>query len=124
VLLFYALLDRKAFEEAYQLRSARYRSTTSFETFRSGYETTEAIYVDRLQQLAGVPVLVEVSITAVDVIDGRELVHGFSGTWELVNEAGNGDWTFAEFPLMSLKPRITAANGFLAVRSLLLTFIS
>lgn len=83
---FYALLATRQYSEAYALLSPRFQSGRSFTTFRDGYSTTEAIYLEfvRTTSTGTSSASVEISVLASDIINGQRVVRRFGGTWTLI----------------------------------------
>ena len=88
VAAFYALIDRKAFKEAYALLSSKFRSTGTLETWQAGYANTNAVFIDSVRRTPGSTNMVDVSFLAEDLVDRRPVVRKFIGTWTLVQEGG------------------------------------
>jgi Domain of unknown function (DUF4352) len=89
VALHYTLIDRRQFSSAYALYSSRFRASEgSFEAWQAGYATTESVTVEFVRRASGAGTVVEVSILARDIVDGRPLIRRFAGTWTLVQEQG------------------------------------
>lgn len=79
---FYADLDRHALAEAYDFLSEAYQRAQPFDSWSSGYQTTERVRLDDLSQTADG---VNVSLTSYDRdAVGNERVRQFKGTWSLV----------------------------------------
>jgi hypothetical protein len=89
VALFYTLINRRQFSSAYALYSTRFRASEgSFEAWQAGYATTESVTVEFVRRASGAGTVVEVSILARDIVNGRPLMRRFAGTWTLVQEQG------------------------------------
>jgi Domain of unknown function (DUF4352) len=89
VALHYTLIDRRQFSSAYALYSSRFRASEgSFEAWQAGYATTESVTVEFVRRASGAGTVVEVSILARDIVNGRPVIRRFAGTWTLVQEQG------------------------------------
>lgn len=89
VILFYSLLDQKAYEAAYGLLSSAFKARGTLEGFRAGYATTTGVYVESARTSAGSASTVNVSILATDLVQGRTIVQRFTGSWTVVQEGGS-----------------------------------
>lgn len=85
VSLYYTFLDMRLYPQAYDLLSSRFRGGSTLAVFTAGYQTTQAIVVEYIRPLSASTV--EVSLLASDLIDGREVIRRFTGTWSLVQDA-------------------------------------
>jgi hypothetical protein len=99
VILFYSLLDRKAYGQAYELLSdRRQQAVGTVSEFAAGYQTTDAVYIGEARELGDAKVFVR--IVAQDIINGHEAFDGYEGTWSLVLEAGSWKLDAADIKLV------------------------
>lgn len=91
VTLYYALIDRRQYDQAYALLSSTFQAQHPYASWRDGYATTQAAYVENVAEVARTPETVRVTVVATDLINGQRLVRRFAGTWTLIQQGGG--WT-------------------------------
>lgn len=87
VSLFYTLLSDRRYEDAYALLSPRFQAQQPWPRWRAGYTTTLAVVIEAVDPVSDSPPTVAVRVLATDLIDGRQVVRRFAGTWTLIGTA-------------------------------------
>lgn len=88
---FYGAISRKDFRTAWNLLSPAFqKDDESFEKFREGYATTQAVSVS-VAEVPGAPQKVRTSLDATDLMNGNTVHSKFEGWWVLTR-ASNGRW--------------------------------
>ena len=90
--MFYADLNAREFEDAWNLLSGQYQGTLDFNNWVSGYRATQSVQLSSLSIVAQdrTHATVNVAITATDNSDTGVEITRYQGTWELV--LADGSW--------------------------------
>jgi hypothetical protein len=87
---FYSLIDARNFEAAWSLLSPQFQAGVQYERWIDGYAATRSVVVTSLSTVSQntTRATVEVSVVAIDDVDGRPVRKIFQGTWAVVLLAG------------------------------------
>lgn len=102
--LFYILTSTRKLDNAFELLSPDYQSSTNLDDWRNGHNTTLNVYVNDIYPIKSDQIGYEaifVSLTTADLVNDRVLFRNFEGIWHLTKI--DGRWRMDHGPIVEVK---------------------